>query len=228
MKYLIIVAASLLMSACANNARILNSDQRKVASDDSKYVHDLLPNIYAQIAKANSLGALVAVPGARTSAPLIATGESPVAALLANPEFNPPREEICYFIYSERIAVEPLRTPCGVYLNQAEQVSQFAAEVADQKKLTSENSTAMQHLEKGQAALGSVLNPLLSASKLNTEQIDLLQKQANVIAGAFDQSVAMQQKTSDVLQQTLGALNNNNQELNKKLDDLSVKLGTLK
>jgi hypothetical protein len=228
MKHLIIVATSLLISACANTAKILDSDQRKVVSDDSKYVHDQLPNIYAQIAKANSLGALIAVPDNRTSAPPIATGESPAAALLAHPEFNPPREKICYFIYSESISVEPIRTPCGVYLNQAKQFSNFAKAIADQKKLADENSAEMQHLEEGQAAVGSVLNPLLSASKLNTEQIELLQQQVNVIAGAFDQSVDMQKKTSDVLQQTLGTLDNNNQELNKKLDELSTKLGTLK
>lgn len=223
-----IIAASLLISGCANNASILNEAQRKMVDDDGIYIHEQLPNIYSIIGKENSLGALVVVPVSRTTAPQVTTGESPIAALHANPNFSAPRESICYFIYSRAIAAEPLRAPCGVYLSQAKQLNQFTAEVADQKKQIADMSAEMARLEKGQFALGSIFNPLLAASNLNTAQIELLQKQTDVISGGFDQSIVMQQKTNDTLQKTLLKLNENNDALNKKLDTLAASLSALK
>ncbi|MFS2096282.1 hypothetical protein ACCC96_25055 [Pseudomonas sp. Pseusp11] len=228
MKHLIIVTTSLYMSACATNVEILSADQRRMTSEDSKYVKEQLSDIYAQISKVNSLGALVAVPADRSSKPQVVTGDSPVSALIANPEFRPPREGTCYFIYSEISATEPLRTPCGLYNDQARQITQLTEKVVDQSKQIADVTGEIRRLDKGQFALGSVLQPLLSASKLNSEQIDLLHKQSDVIAGGFEQSVVMQRNTNDTLQKTLVELNYNNQELNKRLDTLTEKFGALK
>lgn len=214
MKAYVILVAIFCISSCAQHSNLLDSDQRRASKNEANYVRSYLPNIYSQINKSRTTGALVAVPHDQTTAPQITTSDSVNGALVGTPaESQPSRHLTCYYIYAQEKAAEPLRAPCSNWIDEAKRIDNFDMQIKE--------------LRAGQSAIAAVLNPLLSASKLNTGQIELINRQIDVLSRGFDNSVGMQGKTSEALLNTLSKLGENNQELNKKLDELAAKLGSL-
>jgi hypothetical protein len=215
MKSALVLLAFCFIAACARNSSLLDPEQQRLVDKDLTYLDVHLANVYSQIGSSRSNGALIAIPSDRLAAPQVIIRKRPEGALFGVPSDSRPTGLLtCYYVYPKEQAIEPLRGPCKDWVDEAERLEAIQAE----NKI----------LGEGQTAIAAVLKPLLAASQMNTAQILSLTKQVDVLSHSYDQSVSIQATTSSSLIKTLTAIDNNNQVLNNRLNELAAQFGKLK